>query len=90
METVREMLGWARRALADVPQSEPLDAYVLLEALLGVERAALLAHPERLLTATQAARYREMVERRAQGVPVAYLSGRRIGIRRRVAGVCRA
>ena len=77
METVRQVLGWAQRRLADVPESEPLDAYVLLGALLGVERAALLAHPERLLSATEVTRYRDWVTRRAQGVPVAYLTGRR-------------
>ncbi len=77
METVRQALGWARRRLADVPHSEPLDAYVLLEALLGVGRAALLAHPERLLSATEVVRYRDWVNQRAQGVPIAYLVGRR-------------
>ncbi len=77
METARQMLRWAQRKLADVPQSEPLDAYVLLGALLGVDRAALLAHPERLLSAEQVMRYRQWVAQRAQGVPVAYLTGRR-------------
>ena len=77
MESVRQVLGWAQRTLADVPQSEPLDAYVLLGALLGVDRAALLAHPERLLSATQIVHYRDWVTQRAQGVPVAYLTGRR-------------
>jgi release factor glutamine methyltransferase len=52
-----------------------LDAQVLLAHVLGTDRAALLAHPERILTPAQAAAYRALVERGAAGVPLPYLTG---------------
>jgi release factor glutamine methyltransferase len=52
-----------------------LDARVLLAHVLGVERSTLYAHPERELTYEQEQRYRELLERRARGEPVAYLTG---------------
>jgi len=76
-DRVDRALAWARAALADVPGAEPLDAPVLLAHLLGVDRAALHAHPERPLTPEQAARFRQMIAGRGRGVPVAYLTGRR-------------
>ncbi len=76
MTTVQQMLAWARDALAAARDSEPLDAYVLLGHVLGVDRVELIAHPERTLTGAQAARFRALVARRAGGTPVAYLTGR--------------
>ena len=43
---------------------------------LGRDRAWLYAHPEAALDAKQAARYFELVERRAAGVPTQYLTGK--------------
>lgn len=56
----------------DTPQ---LDADVLLRFAAGVERAALFGHPERALTREQERRYRELLARRAQAEPVAYVTG---------------
>jgi len=50
---------------------------LLLVHVLGVDRAALIAHPERPLTPEQSATYRDLIERRASGVPLPYLTGRR-------------
>lgn len=77
LATVVGALGWARAALSEVAASEPLDAPLLLAHVLGCERAALLAHPQRPLTPAQSAAFRALVERRANGVPVAYLTGER-------------
>jgi release factor glutamine methyltransferase len=52
-----------------------LDAQVLLAHILGVDRSALYAHPERELSPDQDQRFQAMLERRAQGEPVAYLTG---------------
>lgn len=52
-----------------------LDAQVLLAHILGVDRSALYAHPERELSPEQDLRYQNLLERRAQGEPVAYLTG---------------
>ncbi len=75
--TVSGALGWARAALSEATGSEPLDAPLLLAHVLGCERAALLAHPQRPLTPVQSAEFRALVERRANGIPVAYLTGER-------------
>lgn len=52
-----------------------LDAQVLLCQVLGIDRAALYAHPEWALTADQQQQYSALIERRAHGEPVAYLTG---------------
>ncbi len=60
-----------------VSDTARLDAEVLLCHALGVERTALLAHPELLLTPEQSEAYRALVARSAAGEPVAYLVGYR-------------
>ncbi len=61
-----------------VPGSEAtpnLDAQLLLAHVLGVSRARLRSHPEAAPGTTAAGRYRALLERRASGEPVAYLTG---------------
>jgi release factor glutamine methyltransferase len=71
-----EALGEARALLARAAVREPgLDAEWLLRSVLGCDRAALIAHPQAPLDPADAARYRELVERRRQGVPVQHLTG---------------
>lgn len=77
LERVEQALAWARDVLASVPEAEPLDAALLLMHVLGVDRAALLAHPELPLSRDRAAVYGALVRQRAAGMPVAYLLGRR-------------
>jgi len=77
VDTVGVALAWAREALAGVSDSEPLDAQVLLAHVLGCERVVLLTHPEQPLTGEQSARFRDLVNRRAAGTPIAYLTGSR-------------
>lgn len=67
--------AWLRAA--DVGETPALDAQVLLGHITGVSRAAMLAYPERALTAEQAGRYAELIARRAAHEPVAYLTGHR-------------
>jgi release factor glutamine methyltransferase len=57
------------------PETAALDADVLLAHALGVGKEALFAHPERELTAAESERYRDLIERRGRGEPVAYLRG---------------
>lgn len=57
------------------PASAALDADVLLSFVLGVSKETLLAHPERQLSADEAARLDGLVARRHKGEPVAYLRG---------------
>jgi len=49
----------------------------LLQAVLQVDRAHLLAHPERSLDEDQHSRYTELLKRRLRGEPIAYLLGLR-------------
>jgi release factor glutamine methyltransferase len=73
--TVHHALAWARSMLPD--DAEPIDAPLLLMYVLGVDRAALLTHPERELTPEQTALFRALILQRAAGVPVPYLTGAR-------------
>ncbi len=50
-----------------------LDALVLLEYVLGVDRARLLAEPDTQLSATQLTQLEKLLKRRAQHEPLAYL-----------------
>lgn len=52
------------------------EAQALLGAVLQTDRAALLAHPERLLMPEQAERFGALAERLAAGEPLPYLIGR--------------
>lgn len=61
-----------RAAGAETPR---LDAEVLLGFAIGVDRTAILAHPEAPVGAVAEARFRDGLERRAGGEPVAYIRG---------------
>ena len=56
-------------------ESARLDAELLLGHILGLGRAGLMAHPEVAVSAAQAARFTELLDRRAAGEPVAYIRG---------------
>ena len=50
---------------------------MLLAYVLGVSRASIIAHPERLLDSTQKQLAEDLLARRADGEPIAYLTGAR-------------
>lgn len=56
-------------------QSANLDAQVLLSKVTGMDRTGLLLQGDRALTAEQQQQYRSLLDRRAWGEPVAYLTG---------------
>lgn len=64
-------LAWART------QIDLMDARVLLRHVLQCPAARLVAWPEQRLAGEDWAAYRELVERRLAGEPVAYLTGER-------------
>src|ERR1700720_3285582 len=79
--TVATLLAEGVRRLRSCPAGtapgatpEP-DAQVLLAHVLGVPRVRLRSHPEEPPGAQAALRYRALLERRAAGEPVAYLTG---------------
>ncbi|MBP7627981.1 MAG: peptide chain release factor N(5)-glutamine methyltransferase, partial [Zoogloea sp.] len=69
--TLGEALAAAR---GRIPASE---ARMFLREVAGCTAAQVAAYPERGLAAEQAARYVELLDRRAAGEPVAYLLGER-------------
>jgi release factor glutamine methyltransferase len=75
--TVASALGQGVRALSMHSGSPQLDAEVLLSSVLGVERAALIARGSDLLADHELTLYRDLLEQRRGGMPVAYLTGRR-------------
>ncbi|MCS3902079.1 release factor glutamine methyltransferase [Methylohalomonas lacus] len=54
-----------------------LDAELLLAHVLGETRSSLYAHPQRRLQPQQAAAFEQLLARRSNGEPLAYLTGER-------------
>jgi release factor glutamine methyltransferase len=73
--TIAESLRAAVRVLNASSDSPRLDAEILLGKVLGTTRAALVRRGEEALQADTERAYRELIARRAKGVPVAYLTG---------------
>jgi release factor glutamine methyltransferase len=67
--------GLARLRAAEV-QSSTLGAELLLMHVLDRDRAWIYAHPEYPFTAEEAERYSALLERRAAGEPIQYLTGK--------------
>jgi len=77
LQTSGELLACALAALGTEPSSARLDAEVLLAHAIDKPRTRLLGWPDDPVPPDQAARYRELIARRADGEPVAYLTGLR-------------
>ncbi|MEZ4861983.1 MAG: peptide chain release factor N(5)-glutamine methyltransferase [Caldilineaceae bacterium] len=76
--TVGRALNSARERLDEAGcQSASLDAQVILAYVLGVERSWLFAHHEYALTAEEANAFTDLIARRVEHEPVAYLVGRK-------------
>ena len=73
--TIGEALRDAAIRLEPVGGSGRLDAVFLLAHAGGVSRAEMLAHRERELSPDVVERFLALVERRAQGAPLAYVTG---------------
>lgn len=73
--TLADQLQWAVEQLSPTSDTAKLDAEVLLAHVLQKSRTFLIAFPERPLTDSQQSQFRELVEQRKQGQPVAYLLG---------------
>ena len=73
--TIGEALSDAAVRLEHIGGSGRLDAVFLLAHAGGVSRAEMIAHRERPLAPEIAQRFVTLVERRAQGTPLAYVTG---------------
>jgi release factor glutamine methyltransferase len=78
MATIRDLLSQGASVLKEAGhESARLEAQMLLEFVLDVDRTVLYSYPERAISVDQVQRYQELIARRAQGEPVAYLTGHR-------------
>jgi release factor glutamine methyltransferase len=76
--TVLRLLTWTTDYLKSHGSESPrLDAEVLLAQARGCERISLYTAFDEVVSDEIRGKYREMVKRRAEGVPVAYLVGKR-------------
>ena len=73
--TIGEALRDAAVRLEPIGGTGRLDAVFLLAHAGGVTRAEMIAHRERELTPDVAGRFGELVDRRARGTPLAYVTG---------------
>jgi release factor glutamine methyltransferase len=76
--TVLRLLNWTTDFLKQQGSTSPrLEAEVLLAAAKGCERIMLYTAYDEVVAEEVRAKFREMVKRRSEGVPVAYLVGQR-------------
>lgn len=76
--TYSQALTRATDQLSMHPELRPTalpDAALLLMHLLGIERATLIAHPERKLEREEQAAYQGLLERRLRFAPIQYILG---------------
>jgi release factor glutamine methyltransferase len=76
VSTVGELLREGiERLTASGSETGRLDAELLLGFAVGVDRSAIVAHPDAPVGADAEAAYRRSLDRRAAGEPVAYIRG---------------
>jgi release factor glutamine methyltransferase len=75
--TIAEAVKNAELALGRHSESPRLDAELLLATLLGLPRSALIARGNEPVALHDENAYAELIAKRADGVPIAYLTGRR-------------
>jgi release factor glutamine methyltransferase len=74
---IATILSLGTRTLGPYSDSPRLDAEILLGKVLGLSRAALVAHDGDPLPQDSERTYSQLIEQRRDGMPVAYLTGSR-------------
>jgi release factor glutamine methyltransferase len=74
---IANILSLGARTLSPHSDSPRLDAEILLGKVLGLSRAALIAHDGDALADANERAYAELIAKRSAGMPVAYLTGTR-------------
>lgn len=77
MSTIRDALRAARSALAPISDTPGLEAEVLLCHVTRRDATALLRDDHTSLSPSESVQYDDLVRRRAEGEPIAYLTGER-------------
>jgi len=70
-ETITQALTTSCREI------DRVDARLLLQHVLGVDHVFLLTYPDQVLTSQQTDKFSRLVKQRIDGIPVAYLIGKR-------------
>jgi release factor glutamine methyltransferase len=73
--TTSDLLARGAARLAPLLEQPGLDAGILLAFSLGIPRVRLRSHPEEQRSAQELQHYLGLIERRAQGEPLAYITG---------------
>lgn len=74
MTTIQDELKWAVACLSD-NENAALEAQILLAYVLECDRIKLMTWPQMRVASDQRMHYRQLIERRAQHEPIAYLVG---------------
>lgn len=74
-QTISDMIRLGRRDLEARCEQPRLEAELLLAEALGISRAQLYAHSDQPVARDEKALFMDFVTRRADGVPLAYLTG---------------
>jgi len=77
MTDIYTIIQSSTEQLAVISESAQLDIEILLAYAMDKPRSHLRAWPEKLLTKAQLSQFQRLFEQRLQGVPIAYLIGRR-------------
>ncbi|NKB46246.1 MAG: peptide chain release factor N(5)-glutamine methyltransferase [Legionellales bacterium] len=75
--TLRNALQQSTNKLACTSPSARLDSEILLAYVLQVNRIFLITHEQRLLQNNELSQFNQLIERRHQGEPIAYLMGQK-------------
>lgn len=75
MPTIESILAQATTTLSKTSDSAALDAEILLCQVLNKNRSYLRAWPEKNLTHEQYEQFEKLLQQRAQGTPIAHLTG---------------
>lgn len=75
---IHTLLQAAKEKLESISPTPQLDAEVLLSFLLKTTRTWLLTHPESTLSPDQIRLYDQMIQRRQQSEPIAYITGEKL------------
>jgi release factor glutamine methyltransferase len=74
---LRSLLNAAAQQLASCSDSPRLDAEILLGHVTGKSRTWFMTWPDAELDDASQARFRQLLQQRSSGIPIAYLTGRR-------------
>ena len=76
-QTLAEALAWASSQLVEISDTAKLDAEVMLLHVIHKQRSYLYTWPDERLTSEQVTAFKQMVQRRAIGTPIAHIVGER-------------